>query len=146
MKNQYSDGWTALHYAVQEGYFEAVQLLIEEVKVNIDARTAFNKTPLHFACRKGDDLFIRYLIEKGACATVVDRDGYTPLHYLCENENYEMIKLILPYCKQAKDVRNRFGKKPTDMIGNNKEIKKLIRNMSQGRNSSCNSQIRSVNS
>ena len=73
--------------------------MIEEAKSNIESRTIFNKTPFHFACRKGDETLIRYLLDKGANPTVVDRDGYTPLHYLCEIENYEMIKLILPYCK-----------------------------------------------
>jgi ankyrin repeat protein len=98
-KNIFSDGWTALHYAVQESYLEAAQVLIEDFKVNIDSRTNFNKTPFHFACRKGDNALIRYLLDQGANPTVVDRDGYTPLHYLCEIENYEMIKLILPLCK-----------------------------------------------
>jgi hypothetical protein len=60
---------------------------------------------------------------------VVDRDGCTPLHYLCESECHEMIKLILPISHGAKEVRNRFGLKPFDMI-KDKEFKKDIRTLS----------------
>jgi ankyrin repeat protein len=90
-KNIFDDSWTALHYAVHEGYLEVVKILIEQFNATIDARTAFNKTPFHFACRRGNPDVIRYLIEKGANTSVVDRDGCTPLHYLCESENYQMI-------------------------------------------------------
>ena len=37
-----------------------------------------------------------------------------------------MIKVILPLCAQSKDVRNRFGKKPADLI-EDKEVKRLLR-------------------
>lgn len=49
---------------------------------------------------------------------MVDRDGCTPLHYLCEAENIEMIKILVPLCPGVKDVRNRFGRKPGDMATN----------------------------
>jgi ankyrin repeat protein len=94
----------------------------------IDSRTATNKTPFHLACIRGDPLLIRYLLDNGASVSVVDRDGSTPLHYLCETENHEMIKEILPLCKGSgvRDVRNRFGKKPADLV-QDKEMKKLLR-------------------
>ena len=125
-KNVFDDGWTALHYAVNEGYLEVVKILIDNYYASIDVRTAFNKTPFHFACRRGNEDVIKYLIDKGASTSVVDRDGCTPLHYLCENENIEMIKLLLPLCKGCKDVRNRFGKKPVDMLSNS-DMKKTLR-------------------
>jgi ankyrin repeat protein len=78
------------------------------------------------ACIRGDELTIKYLLEKGASTTVVDRDGCTPLHYLCESQNYEMVKLLIPLCQVSKDVRNRFGKKPADLVCD-KDIKRLLR-------------------
>lgn len=122
----FDDGWTALHYAVNEGYLEVVKLLIEHYNATIDSRTSLNKTPFHFACRRGHQEIIKYLIENGASTSVVDRDGCTPLHYLCESENFEMIKLLLPLSKGCKDVRNRFGKKPADLITSS-EMKRMMR-------------------
>jgi ankyrin repeat protein len=66
---------------------------------------------------------------------VVDRDGCTPLHYLCECENLEMIQLILPLSPGSKDVRNRFGKKPADLLSNN-GLKKIIRQFNSRRHDS----------
>ena len=57
---------------------------------------------------------------------MVDRDGCTPLHYLCESENLEMIKLVLPLSSGSKDVRNRFGKKPFDLL-TDKNLQKIIK-------------------
>lgn len=102
--------------------------------MNIDSRTSYNKTPFHLACRKGDESIIKYLIDKGANTSVVDRDGCTPLHYLCEAENYEMIKYVLPFCKGSKDVRNRFGKKPVDLIAN-AGMKRMLKYFNQSKSS-----------
>jgi ankyrin repeat protein len=54
-KNVFEDGWTCLHYAVHEGYFEVVQMLIELYHASVDSRTVYNKTPFHFACRRGEE-------------------------------------------------------------------------------------------
>jgi len=54
-KNAFEDGWTCLHYATHEGHLEAVKLLIEDFDAEIDSRTVYNKTPFHFACRRGDE-------------------------------------------------------------------------------------------
>lgn len=97
-RNVFDDGWTALHYAVHEGSFEIIKLLIERYYCQIDQRSSTNKTPFHLACIRGDQQAIKYLLDKGASTTVVDRDGCTPLHYLCEGQNYEMVKLLIPLC------------------------------------------------
>ncbi|CDW89321.1 protein kinase domain containing protein [Stylonychia lemnae] len=133
-RNIFDDGWTALHYAVHEGNFQVVKLLIEQYKALIDARSSTNKTPFHLACIRGDEFIIRYLLDHSASPHVVDRDGCTPLHYLCETENHEMVKVLLPICGASKDVRNRFGKKPADLI-QDREFKKVLRNFSTRRES-----------
>ena len=124
-RNPFCENWTALHYAVNTGYLDVVKLLIDHFDVQIEGRTNQNKTPFHLACRRGDSPTIKYLISKGCCTTVVDRDGCTPLHYLCETQNKEMIKYVLPYSSACKDVRNKFGKKPSDLVCD-QELKKLM--------------------
>jgi len=72
------------------------------------------------------------LLFKGANPSVVDRDGCTPLHYLCENENVEMINLVLPLSAGSKDVRNRFGKKPADLL-TSETLRKVVRQFNSKR-------------
>lgn len=133
-KNAFDDGWTALHYAVHEGNMPIIKLLIEKYNAGVEPRSATNKTPFHLACIRGDPVIIKYLLERGVSPHVVDRDGCTPLHYLCETENHEMVKFLLPLSGPSRDVRNRFGKKPVDLI-QDKEMKRLLRNYSQRRDS-----------
>lgn len=45
-----------------------------------------------------------------------------------------MVRFLLPLSGASKDVRNRFGKKPVDLI-QDKEMKRLLRNYSQRRDS-----------
>ena len=115
-KNVFDDGWTALHYAVHEGYLEAVKLLVEKYRAQIDTRSTQNKTPFHLACTLSSSPLILYLLSRGASPCVVDRDGSTPLHYLCETGNLEMIKAVLPLAEGTGEVRNRFGLKPVELI------------------------------
>ena len=72
---------------------------------------------------------------------MVDRDGCTPMHYLCETQNYDMVKRLLPVCAASKDVRNRFGKKPADLV-KDAEVKRTLRNFSSRLNSQRQSQSR----
>ena len=69
---------------------------------------------------------MKYLLDNGATTNMIDRNGNTPLHYLCEGENIELIKRFLPQLKSCKDTRNRFGKRPTDLV-TNPEVKKMFR-------------------
>lgn len=50
----------------------------------------------------------------------------------------EMIKLLLPLCKGCKDVRNKFGKKPADLL-NSSDIKKVIRQSTSRKRDDCRS-------
>ena len=133
-KNIFDDSWTALHYAVHEGLMEVVKILVEEYKAPIDPRSSTNKTPFHLACIRGEEPLLDYLLAHGANPSVVDRDGCTPLHYLCETQNYDMVKKLLPVCAASKDVRNRFGKKPADLV-KDAEVKRMLRNFSSRLNS-----------
>lgn len=84
---------------------------------------------------------MNFLLEHGANPQAVDREGCTPLHYLCETQNYEMVRKLLPVCAASKDVRNRFGKKPADLV-RDAEVKRMLRAFSTKRNSRVSSQSR----
>jgi ankyrin repeat protein len=59
--------------------FEAVKLLVDELKADVNAVNDRNETALHGAVCRGADSVIRYLVDKGAKLNVKDVEGKTPL-------------------------------------------------------------------
>ena len=51
--------------------------VFHELGADVNARDANGFSPLHWAASRGDDEVILYLVEKGADATVVSRQGHT---------------------------------------------------------------------
>jgi ankyrin repeat protein len=47
------DGWTALHFAVNEGYEEIVDFLIKN-HANVESKTSFSRRPIHIAALRGN--------------------------------------------------------------------------------------------
>ena len=52
-------------------------------------------------------------MERGALATIVDKDGCTVLHKACERSHIEMVKLLVSYGASIDD-KNKEGKIPMD--------------------------------
>lgn len=52
---------TPLHFAVQSGSLDLVKFLVEDAKVNIEAKDIQERTSFYFACTEGDMNIIRYL-------------------------------------------------------------------------------------
>jgi ankyrin repeat protein len=57
----------------------AVQLLVEELKADVNAVDDKNETALHGAVCRSADSVIQYLVDKGARLDIKDADGLTPL-------------------------------------------------------------------
>jgi ankyrin repeat protein len=55
----------------------AVQYLVEEVGVDVNAVDADGNTAVHHAAARGDNEMILYLVSKGANVKAVDREGRT---------------------------------------------------------------------
>jgi ankyrin repeat protein len=47
---------------------------------NVNARSDYGFTPLHFAAARGDYEVVQFLLDHGADPTVRSHDGNTPLH------------------------------------------------------------------
>lgn len=45
------------------------------------------RTPLHYASKMGHLKCVRLLLKYGANPNAKDRDGYTPIHYVCQIHN-----------------------------------------------------------
>ena len=59
------------------GFLPAVKFLVEECGADVNAVDHEGNTPLHNAAARGDVTLIRYLVEKGADPTAVNREGQT---------------------------------------------------------------------
>ena len=94
-------GGTALHFAVREGVPETVELLldanadIDHIAGGYGTRWEREETPLHAACRCGHSLIAALLLERGADSSLLDSDGYAPLHVAIQKPHTETIKALL---------------------------------------------------
>jgi ankyrin repeat protein len=74
----YGTGFAGVsHTHAPDAWLPAVTYLVEELGADVNARDANGFAPLHWAASRGDNDVILYLVEKGADATVVSRQGHT---------------------------------------------------------------------
>ncbi len=67
--------------ACRDGDLDLVRILIREGQ-KIDEQTQyFKNTPMHIAARHGHYLIVKYLLEIGADATILNKDGLSPYDF-----------------------------------------------------------------
>ncbi|BAT99929.1 hypothetical protein VIGAN_10147300 [Vigna angularis var. angularis] len=94
---QDKEGATLMHYAVQTGSTETIELLLfYNVDINLQDKDGW--TPLHLAVQTQKPNVVRLLLLKGADKTLRNKDGLTPLD-LClysgqSFQTYVLIKLL----------------------------------------------------
>jgi len=87
-------GYSALHYAVQQGNTKLVNLLVKNY-ADIKAQDAKKQNPLHFACIAGNLEVFRILL--GACYGAiegVDQHKKTPVDYAKQNNHKELVDFL----------------------------------------------------
>ena len=84
-----------------------VRIMIREGEDMNDVTTHMGNTPMHFAARNGHYLVVKYLLELGAQADLVNKQGLTPLKVLLENkvaeERLNAMRRKLEAMKHEKD-------------------------------------------
>lgn len=84
-----------------------VRIMIREGEDMNDVTTHMGNTPMHFAARNGHYLVVKYLLELGAQADMVNKQGLTPLKALLENkvpeERLNAMRRKLEAMKHEKD-------------------------------------------
>ena len=110
-------GFRPLHFAVQNGEKEKVQLLLL-AGVNTNAKTDYGFTPLYFAVgKKGDLEIIKMLIKFGSSLNVKDKNGITPLHYAAWGSSEKIILLL-----NAGADKNAITKTAFDLALDNEDL------------------------
>ena len=85
-------GETGLIVAVREASLKAALTLLEYQKVNVEARTRQDESPLMLAALRGLTDLCRRLITLGAD---VNKPGWTPLHYAATSGHLATMDLLL---------------------------------------------------
>jgi ankyrin repeat protein len=74
----YGEGYAAnAHMHAPDGWLPAVKYLIEELKVDVNARDLNGFNPIHHAAARGDNQLIEYLVSKGGDVMAISRRGQT---------------------------------------------------------------------
>ena len=125
MDKNYKDenGFTALHYACDEGNLKIVEVLIE-AKYDPNIKNNYKQTPLHLSANRGYFDISKKLIESGAILNTYDSEKNSPLHYVCKNNYIELLKYFLSKSPQVEE-KNIYGKTPKDLTTNS-EMKNLL--------------------
>ena len=87
-----SEGRHGLHVALMEGSLKVAKTLLDLSGTKVDTRSKNDETPLMMAALKGNTVFAKRQIARGAD---VYKTGWTPLHYAATGGHVEMIKLLL---------------------------------------------------
>ena len=98
-----SNGWTALHYAAQNGDFESVKILIDK-KADINSFSNNGRTPLHLAAKMNRKKIVNYLVDKilekyksnsQIYLNAKDEHGCTPSHLAAKEGNIPCLEILL---------------------------------------------------
>ena len=107
-------GYIPLHYACSKGYMQCAQRIIADntsYQLRITTKYMHGDTPLtikdpttqkvifHYACEQGNREVVKMLIKEGADPTVQDFQGFTPLHYAFQNDQWDCASSLVDYCK-----------------------------------------------
>jgi len=71
---------TPLHTAALQKDIKSLEILLAVEGIDLDAIDKNGQTPLHLACKAGNEECGKLLVEKGAKVNIKDKNGNTPLH------------------------------------------------------------------
>jgi ankyrin repeat protein len=93
VNTKYEDGYTALHWAAQEGYEELARFLIRK-DADINSIDEEGRTPLEIACSNQQFRIVKLLFENNADHTI-SSNGFTPLHAAASGGSVEIVNFLL---------------------------------------------------
>ena len=108
------DSYTALlHLSCKRGYVGIVRTLLDDHKVDVNARTDSGDTPLTLAARYGRDNVVHALSDNNCEVYAKDKDAYTALlHLSCERGYADVVRSLLKKYKFDVNARTDSGDTP----------------------------------
>jgi cytohesin len=97
---------TSIYEAAEEGQIEEVKKLLP---ADVNTKTKFMETPLHFAAENGQKEVAELLIDKGADVNANAKWERTPLHAAAKTGQKDIIELLIVADANvnAKDFENK---------------------------------------
>lgn len=98
----------ACFWVEDEGFADAVQLLVD-AGVDLEERVGLNQgTALHAACRSGHTVIVKLLIDAGANVNASDKTGATPLFHAAGSGHIGCIRALIDADADA-SIRDKQG-------------------------------------
>lgn len=88
------NGWSAIHWAAEEGHLEIVRFLLDK-GADIDAVSSYGTSPLHCAANGGHVSIVSLLLEQRADPLKSTCHGWTALHHAAFMGHSEVVRLLL---------------------------------------------------
>ena len=120
-----SSGYTALHYASRNEFFEMVKILIDNGACVDCVTKAGGDSPLHRSTYIGNLKITEFLIKSGASIELQNNDGQTCLHKAVQQNNKEVVKYLLSVKPNVKNIKDNKGRTP-EMYCVNEEILAML--------------------
>lgn len=90
------NGWSAIHWAAEEGHEEIVRLLLEN-GADVNAVSSYGTSPLHCAANGEPNNIVKLLLHHGADPLRITCHGWTPLHHAAFMGNFHVVQTLLRY-------------------------------------------------
>ncbi len=108
---QNENGWTALHYACDEGNLKIVEILIK-AHSNVNIKNNDKKTPLHISVTRGYFDITKLLIENGGDLLAIDNEKNNLIHLCSMYGHNELLNYLLNKNSGLVYSKNLFGNIP----------------------------------
>ena len=92
-----SGGWTPLHSAAYEGFFNIVEILLHTAKgyLCLNSLNDYGNTPLNIAVMNNQIDIVNVLLENDAKADIPNNEGWTPLHSAASRGFLNIVEILL---------------------------------------------------
>lgn len=120
-------GWTPLHFAVENGHVQIGELLVMKF-ADIECKDDDGDTPLHLAAWVNNVDFIEWLVDEGAILNVVGKHENTPLYIAASYPSFEAVWVLIR-AGTCVNVSNGNGETPlhfASALGHEKVVRLLL--------------------
>jgi len=113
----YDDGTVLLAAcSIRSPKISTIRVLVEGCKADAHAVDSLGMTPLMYACERGADRVVEFLLDVGAALDARDREGNTPLMHACKGNSFGVVERLVKAGADA-DARNTRGQTAADLGG-----------------------------